>query len=41
MREITITSILKGFGQKKTLYWGMVLVMFNNLGLALAMALTL
>ena len=39
MREIIITSVLYGFDQKKQVFWVMRLVKFNNLGMALGMAL--
>ena len=39
MREVIITSILSGFGQKKQIFEGCSRFKFNNLGLALGMAL--
>ena len=39
MREVIITSVLKGFYQKNTFFDGWSWLNFNNLGLALGMAL--
>ena len=39
MREVIITSILKGFDQKKHFFEGCFWFKFNNLELALGMAL--
>ena len=39
MREVIITSILKGFDQKKQLFEGCFWFKFNNLELAFGMAL--
>ena len=39
MREVIIISIFKGFDQKSRFFWGVILVQFNNLGLALGMNL--
>ena len=39
MREVIITLILEGFDQKKQFFEGCFWFKFNNLGLALAMAL--
>ena len=39
MREVIITSILEGFDQKKQFFEGCFWFKFNNLGLALGMAL--
>ena len=39
MREVIITSILEGFDQKKKYFCGVFWFKFNNLGLAIGMAL--
>ena len=39
MREVIITPILEGFDQKKRFFEGCFWFKFNNLGLALGMAL--
>ena len=39
MREVIITPILEGFDQKKQFFEGCFWFKFNNLGLALGMAL--
>ena len=39
MREVIITSILQGFDQKNQFFEGCCWLEFNNLGLALGMAL--
>ena len=39
MKEVIVTSILWTFDQKNQIFWGIFLVKFTNLGLALGMAL--